>query len=302
MNQRSITRTWSSLGALFALVAVGACAAKPEPAGRLTVSPDELELGYPTHAGVEFAWQMDKALEPLSGAPLVFVHLVDQEGKVVRTFDHPLPKPWQPGTEQRYSLTLSQSLLAPPLTEGTYRLTAGLYDSAGERFALATEGPEVAGGEYQVAEVRAIENVRGVPRISFSSSWLAVEGGTDLQVLARRWMSGDATLRVGRLRRRGTLRIVVAIVEGGGRLQNPIVEEGATQQSVTVATTCGGAEAVVTGSGRHTVLLPLEPVTVGEPCEISFDSNYTLPSLDSDEHRTALLEELSWSPARPVVR
>lgn len=278
------------------LVLTGACGVASDPAGRLSVSPSVLELGYPTHAALEFDWQMSRALEGLSGELRVFVHLLDKQGEVVRTFDHALPEPWRIGSSQKYPIVLTQSALAPPLSEGSYKVTVGLYDAGGNRWPLVTSGSETGRDEYEVAEIRALESARGIPRFSFSSSWMPVEGGTDLQVLARRWLAADGAIRVGRLRRPGALRIAVVIPEEGGRLLEPVLAEGAAEQSITITTTCGSAEVVVSGAGVHTVSLPLEPPEDGGGvCEVNFSANYHLPSRDSDERRTLVLEGLSWS-------
>ena len=76
--------------------------------------------------------------------PKVFVHLLDSGGSIARTFDHPLPGEWISGREEEYSIALYQSALAPPLNDGTYRLTVGLYDDSGMRWPLESVGGAVA--------------------------------------------------------------------------------------------------------------------------------------------------------------
>ena len=282
------------------------CAERPEPVGRLGVSTSEIQLGYPQVAEIELSWEMSRALEGLSGQPRVFLHLIDSNGDMIRTFDHELPGPWKIGASQRYSVPIYQSALAPALEEGEYELTAGLYDQQGNRWPLESAGAGASDHEYTVATVLVVESGPQMPQFFFSSSWLPVEGGTDLQILARRWLTENGVIRLGAVPGPGKLWLNVGIPEGGGALQEPVMAAGAVEQSVTVTTTCGDAAVRVAGPGSHSVELSIAPPMAAEAeddtaetgpaeCEVRFEANYYLMSRDGDQSRTVALEGLSWS-------
>ena len=109
---------------LSALVVVAACLAgcrgEPRPVARLGVEPHTVRLGFPELREVHFNWQPMSALGD-GGAPVVFVHLLDRQGKVLRTFDHPFPGAWQEGVPASYDVKLYQSALAKPLAPGPVR-------------------------------------------------------------------------------------------------------------------------------------------------------------------------------------
>jgi len=85
---------------------------------------------------------------------------------VLRTFDHPLPKPWTPGTPIVDDFNVYQSGLGEPLPAGSFRLTVGLFDTAGHRWALDGLGPSIARSEYAGATVESTSR----PRARISSS------------------------------------------------------------------------------------------------------------------------------------
>lgn len=279
---------------------VGGCADQPEPVGRLGTNAGEILLSYPGVAEVELNWEMRGELEGLEGSPTVFLHLLDSNQDILRTFDHELPGPWEPGKEKSYSVTIHQSALAPPLDDGTYSLTAGLYDRSGHRWPLESAGPELADFEYEVVKIVVREAASQIPQFFFSSAWLGVEGGTDLQILGRRWLTGDGVIRLGGLSEAGSLRVTLGIPEGGGPLEAPVLEEGAVEQTVSVTTSCGDAAVEVSGPGSHTLVLPValpDADAEAADCEVRFSANYYLQSSEGDERRTLALEGLSWSGA-----
>jgi hypothetical protein len=228
----------------------------------------------------------------------VFVHLLDETGGIVRTFDHDLPVPWRPGSSHEYGVQLYQSILAPPLAPGDYELTVGLHDGAGNRWALDTDGKERASGEYVVASISAVETVKDAPMFLFPDVWRPSEGGTDRQVLARRWLGGTGSLRVAGIEGEGTVWMAVGIPIADERTEELILDEGADTPTVDVTTTCSGFTAQIAGRGSHPIEVPVEAGDEGLPaeCEISFDANFYLVSLDTLSRRTVALENLSWRP------
>jgi hypothetical protein len=280
---------------LVLLVAVS-CAQPEPPVARLSVDPAEIGLAYPEFTRIGLTWKIERPLAGLEDRPRVFVHALDSSGKVVRTFDHVFPEPWRVGEEVRYEATLFQSALAPALEEGEYGLTFGLYDQAGNRWPLEVSGQEIHPQEYRAATLRA--GARGeVPKFYFSPTWLPPEGGTDLQILARRWLGDDGVIRLSDIAAPGRLWVTIGIPEGRGELQELILEEEADEPVATIGASCGGFATQVTGSGSHILEIPVEPQDegTGTDCEVTFTANFYLLSRDNMSRRLLALESLSWS-------
>jgi hypothetical protein len=231
-----------------------------EPGRARAAAPGELALGYPEVLRVTLVWEPLTGLpEDGTGPPLVFVHLIDDTGALVRTFDHPYPAPWRPGAEVEDSVELYQSALAPPLPAGRYRLSAGLYREGADRYPLEAMGEEVAAREYVLAAVTAAETGADLPAIEAAGDWLPVEPGADRQVLASRWLAGEGELVVTGAREPGSLwlRLWVPVADHpDARLE---LAEGAKEQEVRLTTPCGGGAVVVTGAGLHELELPIDP-------------------------------------------
>ena len=104
------------------------------PVARVEIEPKEARLPFSQAQNVRLTWTPSAALE--GEKPTVFVHLLDSEKKVARTFDHPFPQPWSEGKPVSYDLKLYQSALAPPLPAGKYQVTLGLYGKDNKRWAL----------------------------------------------------------------------------------------------------------------------------------------------------------------------
>lgn len=280
------------LGLLTVTVLVSGCAPVEEPVGKLTIEPQSITMSYPQAMRVTLTWTMTKALAGLEGTPRVFLHLIDGDGEVVRTFDHDFNGTWSAGSETSYDVVMSESALVPALPEGQYALTAGLYDAAGSRWALDVEGEEIHPQEYRIATVTSRADATA-PQFFFSASWLPVEGGTDLQILARRWLAEDGVLRLSEIPGEGVLYLRIGIPRETGS-QELVLDEGATVPAVHVATTCGDYETAVTGSGSHVAEVPVAIAGDERACDISFAANFYLLSKDNMSRRTLALENVSW--------
>jgi hypothetical protein len=274
------------------LAALG-CAGGDSPVGRLEVSPAAVTLPHGQARPLTLSWTPAEALAGLEGEPLVFVHLLSEPGRPLRTFDHPFPRDWRPGTPVRYELPIHQSALAPPLPAGSYRLTVGLYAAGGRRWALEAPGEEIDGGEYAVATVEVPAESPG-PRFGFAGPWLEVEPGDDLQMLARRWLLGDGALRLRDAPGAGTLAMTLRIPEGGRPGERLVLDPGAAEPGVVLAGTCSEVETGITGRGTHEVRLPV--AAGAPPCAVRFDVNFHLVTEGSLHRRTVALEGLAWTP------
>jgi len=293
-SARRVLRGLARLAPAFAALAlVAACADEPVPVGRVAVEPEMLTLPYPGSTETEIAWQPIAPLGAVRGELRVFVHLLDAEGELVRTFDHLFPGDWEVGKPTAYPLELYQSTLGEPLPAGDYRLTLGLHD-ADRRWPLQTTGAEVDGREYQLATIRVPgPEPAGFPRLAFSETWLASERGADRQILGRRWLGPEGSIRVTGAGTAGRLSFVVVVPELSENMERTL-EEGEIGPSLRVASTCDASETMVTGTGSHRVDLS---VPADAECGILFDPNYRLTWPGSRGERSVLLENLYWRAA-----
>jgi hypothetical protein len=269
-----------------------ACREKESPVAELAAEPGMIELAYPEFTRVRFKWHILDELEGRQGEARVFVHLENANGEVVRTFDHDLPLPWRPGDRGEYDVVFSQSALVPALPVGEYSVTAGIYDAAGSRWPLAGALLQVRPGEYELATLLA-GGERPSPKFYFSASWLPVEEGTDLQVLARRRLGESGSLRLAELEESGELwlRLGIPDQQPGEEL---MLEEGAVVPSVRISTGCGEYATEIGGAGSHEVVVPLEADGSGI-CDLEFSTNFAILSADRRSRQTVALEGMAWS-------
>ncbi len=280
-------------GALLALLIAGAgCHRASAPVASLTVAPATLQLGFPEFTEIEIRLTPESEL-PVGVEPRLFLHLLEEPGVVLRTFDHRLPGGWREGRELVYRHRLYQSALGEPLEPGTYLLSAGLYDESGRRYALRGAGEEVAKLEYAVAEVAVPAPGEGMPAVRFSDLWRPPEPGVDRQILGRRALSGGGAgiLQIGPLKGPGEILLRVGFPEaGGGRLE---IAEGGSVPKVHLRSTCGGHEAEISGGGMET-LVPVPPTAAPVACDIEFSPNFVVRSGDSPEPRSVTVEIVAW--------
>lgn len=277
---------------VLALCALG-CGEDAPPVASLEVSPKSVRLPYPELQTIHLSWQPSAPLEGFTGTPTVFVHLLDDNGKVVRTFDHTFPDRWREGTTVGYDLKLYQSAVAPALNPGRYRLTIGLAGQAKQRWTLDGVGEPVARREYLAAEVDVPPpppNKKSGPRFTFSEHWLPTEPGGDRQVLARRWLTDNGGIRIAGLRRPGHVWLVLRIPPP--EIAGPLKVKDGGQPSVRIEGSCGDFEASLSGPGIHEVEMPLvEPPKNGQ-CRLELQPNFTFGS----PARSVSLENAAWAP------
>jgi hypothetical protein len=280
----------AAIVSLALVAALAGCGGESEPVARLSTSQGVIVLPHGVGVSTELRFEPLRPLDE-GKTPLVFAHLLDAEGTVMRTFDHALAGEWRVGELIVDRVPLAQPVLGPALPRGEYRLTVGLYDGGDRRWALQTSGEEVARREYVVARVRVPELDPEGPSFAFSEEWLPVEPTGDRQTLARRWLSGDGTLRVARLPAPAELSMQLRIPQAEGALRL-VLEPGASVPTVRVTTDCSGFAATVQGAGFHTLSVPVPPPG---GCLLRFDSNYTLVDSSSPRRLSVALEQLAWS-------
>ena len=293
-------------------VAASGCR-KEGPVAELTAEPSELRLDHPNFALLTLTFRITG--EPPGGPgplPIVFVHLLDGAGTVVRTFDHPFPAPWRVDATVSDPVTLYQSALAPPLAPGRYRLTVGLYDP--ERCWPLAAGVEADRREYVAATVTVGGADPSVPSFDFAGGWQPPEPRGDVQVLTQRWLSGEGRLRVTEIRKAGTLWLRLRIPPPQFEGFTMTLAEGAAAPAVLVTSGCAGEETSLSGSGTHALSLKIDPL-VADPagtgeagraatapaggCDIAFRPNFSFSSGGQALRRSVALEVLAWGPPPP---
>lgn len=281
---------------LVAAFALSACGGDAPPVASVEVTPRTVRLGYPELQEIRMTWSPAMSLG--EGAnPTVFVHLLDEKDEVARTFDHPFPRRWREGETVQYDLKLYQSALGPPLPAGRYRLTLGLYEPGGKRWALDGLGEPIAKREYVASEVEVVDKSAGGPSVAFSSeSWLPVEVGGDRQVLGRRWLSGTGALRFQGITTPGKAWMVIRIPASAPPTEEIRLEGGSNTPAVLVSGSCGNVETNLTGSGYHEVELPVETVPQGGVCDVVLRPNFRYVVAGLAEERSASLENIAWAP------
>lgn len=250
-------------------VAVAGCGAPQEPSGRLEVATTEAVLPYPERIVLDLTWSPSAPIEE----PTVFVHLLDPDGGVVRTFDHPYPGPWRPGEPASYPLELWQSALGPPLPAGVYDLTIGVYTPGGRRYALEAPGTEVDHGEYAVAKIEAPPAPIGGPRLAFGPAW---EAGamTDRQTLGAHWLGDGGALTVDGLDGALDLALVVRVPAPEEMPLTLVLDPGASGPAVEISSPCLGEPVRLEGPGFHEPTLRLRPDPGNRTCEIRFEPDF----------------------------
>lgn len=250
-----------------------------------------MTLPHGSFVPVELTWTMGRAV-PQGSASLAFVHLMDGDGVVRRTFDHGVAGGWAAGESRVETLPLYHSAIGPALAAGRYDLVVGVTDGEGTRWPLSTDGQPAGRMEYSVASVDVPELDPAGSRFVFDDAWLPVEAGTDVQVVARRWLTGSGALEVSRLPQDAAelgLVLQIPAATDGLRL---VLAEGADQASLLVTTDCSGFEAQMTGPGIHEIRVPVEWGT--ESCRLRFEPTFHLVELESLRRLAASLEQLGY--------
>ena len=281
-----------------ALTALSGCGGELRPVAAVEVETTELDLPHRGFTTLDLSWRVKEPLSGQTGQLRVFVHLLDEPGSVVRTFDHPWPGSWRSGARMEYQVRLHQSALAPPMSPGTYDLTVGLYDEAGRRWPLDARGETVDRHEYRVAEVRVPADSGDEPAFQFSPEWLDSEPGRDRQILARRWLQAAGHVRAAGQIAAGELWLRLVLPSPGGG-QELVLLDGASQQGAVVRSECGGVEVRLAGAGSHDVVLPIAPADDGADCVVDITPNSYLLELESARRRAVSLDVLAWRAMPP---
>ena len=249
----------------------------------LTVRPVTVNVPYPFVSPLTLRWIAITGLDGLEGKPRVFVHVLDAGRRILRTFDHPLPKTWTPGEEQTYELEVYQSAIADRLPAGAYEMTFGLHDDGGKtRWPLAVEGEEVGRREYRLATLVVPSVAAPAPAFQFSGGWQPVEPGSSKQVVARRCLRTDGSISVS-APAPGRVRVATSLLTGGPT---------AAGSGWKVSASCASKSLDVTETELQWVSFPVVP---GEPCQLGFAP----PSQSSGAAPALCLEVLAWRPAVP---
>jgi len=286
--RRKALRGGSAALFLALLSAAPGCNEAEPPVASLAVEPASVELSFAEIVDLRFEWT---PLVPLdeTESPRVFVHLLDSEGELVRTFDHDFPSSWTVGEPASYSVSLYQSAMGPALPAGPYDVRVGLYGSEGRRWPLDAPGAE-SNEAYRVVVVDASDSAEGLPAFSFDSKWLPEEIGRDRQVLVRRWAGDAGKIRVSGVSQPGTLWLRLAMPSGDLADHDLALADGAEEPSVTLSATCSDAvEHFGPGQFREVRL------AIPEDCEIELTPNHQWVAVDTGVGRSIALEGIAWA-------
>jgi hypothetical protein len=284
----------------FTLVSVATgCSKGGETVATLRTSPSEIRLPFPGFEPVRIELTPTRELPP-DAELQIFLHLLDEPGSVLRTFDLPVPGGWTPGRTKEIEARLYQSALADPLESGTYLLTAGLYDRNSGRFGLDTEAVEVARLEYQIGTVSVPPPGAELPGVRFSEGWLPAVPGQDRQVLSRRGLDGKgpSTFQIGPLSPPGQLllRLAPALVVVG-RIELDGEESTA---KVRLRSSCGGFEAELSGDAASEALIDVPAAAGAVSCDVELAPNFVVRSPDDGKLRSIAIEVLAWRSGAPA--
>lgn len=276
--------------ALAGVAAVG-CGGPAEPAGRIEVAPTEATLPYPGRATLTVTAVPTAEVEDA----IVFAHLIDTEGDLLRTFDHAYPGDWTPGGEVEYPLELWQSALAPPLPAGRYRLTVGVYTADGRRHPLAVDAPEADDAEYLMATVEAPPPPVGGPRLHFDPSW---EPGSmsDRQTLGARWLGDGGTFVVGDLDGPLDIDLVVRVPSPDQMPYTLVLDPGAAGPAVEISSPCLAEPVRLEGAGFHEPTLRLVPEAGSADCDVRFEPDFVYLDTATLRRVSVELRRLLWTP------
>src|SRR4028119_2472252 len=99
----SMRKNYLALALLALPLCVLACSGEDNapPAAQVEASPKQASLGLPEMQAFQVTWSPSAELEGLSGEPMVFVHLLDENRKVGRTLARPRPRPGHGGARRR---------------------------------------------------------------------------------------------------------------------------------------------------------------------------------------------------------
>ena len=200
----------------LALVFAAGCRDK-SPVARVTPLPPVIKLTQGQCTSATLRWNMLRALDRQRGNAVVFVHLLEPPRHVLRTYDHPFPGTWKAGAMLDDPLELCQSIDAPAVKPGRYRLSVGLYDSeAGHRWSLITTGVDLKPREYDIASVEVVAAPGGASELRYEGAWGPLTLTTDQQVLMRRKVMGPASI-VTLHPQTNTLRLTIGVNDKNAR-------------------------------------------------------------------------------------
>jgi hypothetical protein len=275
-------------------LAAGCGGGKQTPVARVEVEPSLVRLPFGQAQTVRMTWT---PAAPLEGeTPTVFVHLLDGQQKVVRTFDHSFPQRWREGAPVTDDFKVYQSALAPPLPAGKYQVVIGLYGRDGKRWTLDGLGEPVGKNEYKGFEIE-VPAQDSSPKLTFSPTWLPVETGGDRQVVARRWMADRGDIRVTDQTGPGVVWLVVQIPAMDKQDYTLALDPGASSPAVLVQANCGGGETNFSGPGIHEVEVALDSPPPDAPCRVQLSANFSIQSrTTAGRKRSVSLENIAWIP------
>ena len=127
---------------------------------------------------------------------------------------------------------------------------------------------------------------------------MPLEAGTDVQILGRRWLTDEGTIRVAEIPAAGMMWMQLDLSEALPQAEELTLMEGETEPRVDVASTCDGQEVSLSGYGTHELEIRVDADEAGslpEECEITLRPNFQIVEVDTLARRSVGLQILSWS-------
>jgi len=282
---------------LLALSSAAACRQAHTPVARLSSDSGQVKITSHGFRELTLTFEILRELPEADAAALVFVHLLSDDGQLVRTFDHPLPSQWWIGDKAQSRFVVHLSGLADTLTSGRYRLTAGLYDTVRGKYAIDSRLPAAGRNEFEVAQVIVTPDSDSRADVLPEEDWVPEVAATDRQVIGARYLrpgrQGRIALEGSSAPKRFFVRLNLpgystdmATVEVRGHPREPVVELGGT---------CLKAAASVKGSGIQEAILEANPdLESPTECVLTVDANFTIEPRDGSEPRSVQVQALSW--------
>ncbi len=277
---------------VLALLFLAGCWGGERPQVSLEVPTTEIPLPYGALVVVPMSM---RCLEQLPEGPMTFfIHLLNEAGEIVRTFDRPFSVARVKGCLITTPITLWQSALSEPLPAGRYPLRIGVVDESRRRLVLAIDGVQGHRGAYKVAEVVVPEPSSDLPSLSFVGSWKQPAAAEERQLPGNRWLEGKGELWVHGLSEQRSLRMSVRLLDAEEHDLRVVFAEGQRRPNFTIIAGCNSGRGKFGGALSHDLRVSLLPTSFPADCPVRFEPNFTLIDPKTLERGTLGLERLTW--------
>jgi hypothetical protein len=184
---------------IFALILAAAIALAGCRSEKGTVVPNvqinkkSAEMGTPVEVTYSFSTKKDYVA--LQKDLVVFVHFLDPKRNIRFQDDHNPPiktSEWRPGGNYHYTRTV---FIPKNIPAGEYKVTAGIYNPAGNGERLVLDAKADGNREYNMGNL-LIEIPPTDPIIQYAKGWYEPENEPNNPAMHWRWTKKEAVLKV----------------------------------------------------------------------------------------------------------